>query len=64
VRHTGDKALTARRTPVVPDHLRCDPGLVDEDESRCIELGLLSLEGSASSSNVRTILLGGAQRFF
>jgi len=48
----------------VPDHLRCDPGLVDEDESRCIELGLLSLEGSASSSNVRTILLGGAQRFF
>jgi len=48
----------------VPDHLRCDPGLVDEDESWCIELRLLSLERSASSSNVRTIQLGGAQRFF
>jgi hypothetical protein len=48
----------------VPDHLRCDPLVVDEDESRCIELGLLSLEGSASSSNVRTILLGSAQCFF
>jgi hypothetical protein len=62
VRYTGDKALTARRTPVLPDHLRRDP--VDEDETRRIELRLLGFEGSALGSNVRTILLGGAQSFF
>jgi len=44
------------------DHLRCDPGLVDEDES--LELRLLSLERSASSRNVRTILLERRAAFF
>jgi hypothetical protein len=47
---------------VLPDHLRRDP--VDEDETRRIELRLLGFEGSALGSNVRTILLGGAQSFF
>jgi len=59
VRHAGDKTLAARGTPVVPDHLRRDPGLVDEDETRRIELGLLGSEGGALGSNVWTILLGG-----
>jgi hypothetical protein len=64
VRHAGDKALAARRTPIVPDHLRGDRGLVDEDKARRIELELFGFESSALGGNVRTILLGGVQRFF
>jgi len=64
VRHAGDKALAARRTPVVPDHLCRDRGLVDEDEARRIELGLLGFERGALCGNIRTILLGGVQGFF
>jgi hypothetical protein len=64
MRHAGDKPLAARRTSVVPDHLRRDRGLVDESEARRIELGLLGFERSALGGNIRTILLGGVQRFF
>jgi hypothetical protein len=48
----------------MPDHLRCDRGLVDEDKPLCIELGLLGFERSTLGGNVRTILLRRAQRFF
>jgi hypothetical protein len=48
----------------VPDHLRRDRGLIDKDEARRIELGLFGFERSALGGNVRTILLGGVQRFF
>jgi hypothetical protein len=44
----------------MPNHLRRDPGLVDEDEARRIELELIGLKGSALGNNIRTILLGGA----
>jgi hypothetical protein len=60
MRHAGDKTIAARGTPVVPDHLRRDPSLVDEDETWRIKLGLLGFEGSTLRSNVRTVLLGGA----
>jgi hypothetical protein len=50
--HARDEALTARRTPVVPDHLRRDRGLVDKDEACCTQLGLLSFQHSALDSDV------------
>ena len=49
---------------MVPDHLRRDRRLVDEDEARRIELGLLGLQLGARGGDVRTILLGGVQSFF
>jgi hypothetical protein len=49
---------------MAPDHLRCDGRLVDEDEARRAQLGLLGLERSALGSNVRTILLGSVPCFF
>lgn len=64
MRYTGDKALTARRAPIVPDHLRRDRRLVYENEAQCIELGLLSFERSALRRNIRTIPLGGVECFF
>ena len=64
VRHAGDEALAARRSPIVPDHLRRDRGLVDEDKTRRTQLGLLGFQRSALGGNVRAILLGGVQSFF
>ena len=49
---------------MVPDHLRRDRRLVDEHEARRIELGLLGFQLGSRCSDVRTILLGGVQRFF
>jgi hypothetical protein len=48
----------------VADHLGRDRRLVDEDEARRAELGLLGFQRSAPGSNVRAILLGGVQCFF
>ena len=64
MRHARDEALAARRSPIVADHLRRDRRLVDEDETRRIELGLLGFQRSARGGNVRAILLGGVQSFF
>jgi hypothetical protein len=64
VRHAGNQALTARRSPVVADHLRRDRGLIDKDEARRTQLGLLGFQRSALGGNVRPILLGGVQSFF
>jgi hypothetical protein len=49
-----------------PNHriLARQKGRVDKDEARRIELGLFGFERSALGGNVRTILLGGVQRFF
>jgi hypothetical protein len=62
--HARDEALTARRTSIVPDHLRRDRGLVDKDEARRTQLGLLGFQRSALGGDVRPILLGGVQCFF
>jgi hypothetical protein len=64
VRHASDEALTAGRSPIVSGHLGRDRGLVDEDEARRTQLGLLSFQRSALGGNVRPILLGGVQCFF
>jgi len=48
----------------VPDHLRRDRGLVDKDEARRTQLGLLRFQRGALGSDVRPILLGGVQCFF
>jgi hypothetical protein len=64
VGHAGNETLAARRSPIVPNHLGRDRGLVDEDEARGIELGLLGFQRSALGGNVRPILLGGVQSFF
>jgi hypothetical protein len=64
VGHARDEALTARRTPMVPDHLRRDCSLVDKDETCCTKLRLFSFQRSALGSDVRPILLGGVQCFF
>ncbi|MCP1838904.1 hypothetical protein ACVIHI_008177 [Bradyrhizobium sp. USDA 4524] len=62
--HARDEALTARRAPIVPDHLRRDRSLVDKDEARCTQLGLLGFQRGTLGSDVRSILLGGVQCFF
>ena len=49
---------------MVPDHLCRDRGLVDKDEARRTQLGLLGFQCSALGSDVRPILLGGVQCFF
>ena len=61
---TCDEALAARGSPVVPGHFRRDRGLIDEDEARRAQLGLLGLQRSSLGGNVRPILLGGVQSFF
>jgi hypothetical protein len=64
VRHAGDEALATRRSTIAADHLRGDRRLIDENEVRRAELGLLSFQRSAPGNNVRAILLGGVQSFF
>jgi len=64
VRHARDEALTARRTPIVPDHLRRDRSLIDKDKAWCTQLGLLGFQRGALGSDVRPILLGCVQCFF
>ncbi len=64
MRYLRNESLTTRGATVVTDHLRRDPGLVDEDEALRIESGLLSFQIGACSGDIRTILLGGVQRFF
>jgi hypothetical protein len=64
VGYARDEALTARRTPVVPDHLRRDRGFVDKDEARRTQLGPLGFQRNARGSDVRPILLGSVQCFF
>jgi hypothetical protein len=49
---------------MVPDHLRRDGRLIDEHEARRIEARLIGFQLGARGGDVRTILLGGVQRFF
>ena len=60
----GDKAFTNRRAAVMADHLRRHRRLVDENETRGLQLRLLGFELGAGRRDIRPILLGGVQRFF
>jgi hypothetical protein len=64
MRHLRHEALSARRAPVVSDHLGRDRRLVDEHQAQRIEARLLGSQLGARGSDVRPILLGGVQRFF
>ena len=64
VRNLGDKALAHRRATVLADHLGRNRRLVDEHETRGLQLRLLGFEFSARCRNIRSILLGGVQCFF
>jgi hypothetical protein len=57
-------AFAARRSAVEPRHLRCCPGLVDEDELCRIEVELPLKPGFASAFYVFPALLGGVGNFF
>jgi hypothetical protein len=48
----------------MPDHLGRNRGLVDEDETWHIKLGLLDPQLGTRRSDIRTILFGGMQSFF
>jgi len=47
----------------MPDHLRRDRGLVDKDEARRPQLGLLGYQRGALGSDVRPLLFGCVQCF-
>ena len=64
VRDPGDKALANWRAAVMTDHLRRYSRLVDENETRGLQLRLLGFEFCTGGRNIRSILLGGVQRFF
>jgi hypothetical protein len=62
VRYIPDEAYPARGESVVPDHLRRCRRLINKHVTPRIEDRLLGLQHGACSGDVRTILLGGAQR--
>jgi len=65
VRHlVVDQALSDRCATVEPRHLRRYRSLVDENETRGIEPGLLSLQRLARGRNIRPTLLGRMEDFF
>ena len=64
MRYARHQALPAQAASAMPDHLRGDRGLIDKHQAPRIEAGLLGLQLGAGSGDVRTILLGGAKRFF
>ena len=64
VRDLGDKPLAARAAAMGPRHVGLGPGLVDEDQLVGRQLRLPCAQRLASLGDVRTILLGGVQRFF
>jgi hypothetical protein len=64
VRYLCIQALTARASSVSAHHLRRDRRLVEEREPLRIERRLFGYQLGTRSGDVRTILLGGVQRFF
>jgi hypothetical protein len=64
VRHGGDQALAALGAAVQPGHVRLRPGLVDEDQPLGVQLVLVLAPFGSRLSDVRPVLLGGAQRLF
>jgi len=64
MRHRPHKALPTRGASVVPNHLRRDRRLINEDEAPRIKCKLLCFQRGACGRDIRAILLGGAQSFF
>jgi hypothetical protein len=63
-RGLGQQAPAARGATVEPGHLGAGAGLVDENELVGIDEGLCRPPDAAPGGDVRTVLLGGAQRLF
>jgi len=63
-RGLGQQAAAARRTTVEPGHLGAGAGLVDKDEFVGIDEGLRRAPDAAPGGDIRSVLLGGAERFF
>jgi hypothetical protein len=63
MRHLGLEALAARRPASERRHVGLGPGLIDEDEAGRIDLRLMALPPSATSCDVRAILLAGDNVF-
>ena len=64
VRDFRDQTFADRRAAAQAGHLRRHRGLVDEDETRSLEYGLIGFQLRPRSGDVRPILLGGVQSFF
>ena len=64
VRHGTQAALPAFTAPIQTAHLGVEPGFIQEDEAAVVPGSALILPTQTGGLNIRTILLGGAQRFF
>lgn len=64
VRDLGEEPLATRAAAAGPRHVGLGPGFVDEDQLVGRQLRLPFAQRLASLRDVRTILLGGVQRFF
>jgi hypothetical protein len=60
----GEEPLASRASSVCARHVGFGPGLVDEDQTRRIELSLVFLPALTPPFDVGPILLGGVQTFF
>ena len=63
-RRLGEEPAAARGTTIEPGHLGAGAGLVDEDELVGIDKGLRRPPDAAPGGDIRTVLLGGAERLF
>lgn len=64
MRNLGDQTCPAGAAPIATNHVRFDPGFIDEYQSSGVPKELVGLPGCAPLSNIRAILLGGFQDFF
>jgi hypothetical protein len=64
VRDAPDQTLTAWRAAVGAGHVGLRPGLVDEDQALGINAPLMPSPAGPLTSDVGSLLLGGAQGFF
>ncbi len=61
MRHSGDKALSARRAPNEPRHIGLRPGFINEDETFRVQAGLACTPLLAGFDDIGAVLLGGTQ---
>jgi hypothetical protein len=59
-----NQTLTTQRAPVGAGHVGLRPGLVDEDQALGINTSLVTPPAGTLTSDVGSLLLGGAQGFF
>ena len=64
VRDRGQAAGATLRPTAEPGHLGRRAGLIDEDETLRIKLGLRGAPGSSLRGYVRALLFAGVRRFF